>query len=168
MTVGKDGKATGVAFIDKTTGKEARGQGQGRRAGGRRVRDRPHHAQFQEQRLPQRHRQLQRPGRQVHHGHRRHEPRRPHPGPGGPPAAQRGRRRRRPLLLPLVALQGAEGRQARLRPRLPHRDGRLAPHARRRQPGARRTSPRAATAPSSRKTPAATTARSSASPPAAR
>ena len=51
---------------------------------------------------------------------------RPRPGAGKSSAAQRRRRGRRPLLFPLVALQGAEGRQARFRPRLPHRNGRLA------------------------------------------
>ena len=98
---------------------------------------------------PRRHEpgQLQRPGRQVHHGHGRHARCSGHvPIAGKPPAAQRGRRRRRPLLLALVALQGAEGRQARLRPRVPHRDRAARATCPAAATRSRTTSPRAATA----------------------
>ena len=60
---------------------------------------------------------------------------RPDPAAGKPAAAQRGRRRRPARLLAVVALQGAARRQARLRARLSHRDGHRASHAERRQHG---------------------------------
>ena len=59
------GKASGVVFIDKTTGQGATRQGSHRRAGGERVRNRTHPAEFEVEYVSAGARQFQRQSRQA-------------------------------------------------------------------------------------------------------
>ena len=95
-TLDKDGKATGV-HLHRQDAPARRRTCEGARRGARRqrVRDGAHPAQLEVARVSATARELQRQGRQVHHGHRRRRARRPDPGAREPAAAQRGRRGRR-------------------------------------------------------------------------
>ena len=83
VTVGKDGLANGVSYIDKKTGPRSACPRAGRRAGGERVRDGAPAAQLEVVAVPERPRELERHGRQVPHRHHRHRRRRLHPEDGG-------------------------------------------------------------------------------------
>ena len=169
VTLGKDGRASGVAFVDRTSGQDGRGQGARRLPRRERLRDRAHPAQLEVRATSAGTRQFERQARPLSHGHGRQHRVRPDSAAREPAAAQRGWRERRTHVRALVALQGATRRQARFRARLSHRIWRRPPHAvaRARSP-ASNGSPAAATDASSRKTRAATTVRSSTSTAAAR
>ena len=133
VTVGDDGLATGVTYIDKTTGRENHVRGADRRDGRERVRDGAAAAQLEVVALSAGPRQLERRRRQVPHRHDRHQRPRLHPEDDERRAAQRRRRQR---LAPLHAVVGRQ-QEARFSARLSHRarrrpaDARLR-HARRR------------------------------------
>ena len=76
ITMDENGKATGVIYIDRVTGEAHALKARVVRPRRELRRVRAHSAQFQIPALPQRPRQLQRPCRQIHHGHRGRAPRR--------------------------------------------------------------------------------------------
>ena len=79
VTVGPSGDRGHLHRHGDRPGAPREGEGGGPR--GKRVRDRAPHAQFQEQPVPERPRQLERPARQIHHGHGRGQLGRPDPAP---------------------------------------------------------------------------------------
>ena len=165
VTVGADGLATGVSYIDKTTGTDEHVRAKVVVLAASACESARLLLNSKSSHVPQRARQLERRGRQVPHRHDRHRRVRIHPGDGGPRPAQRRRRGRHAPVHAVVARQ----QEARLPARLPHRGVR-----RRRAAGfgfgggIQTPATAAATASSSRTTTASTTARRSASPAAAR
>ena len=69
VLVGADGLATRRFLRRQEDAQRSHGQRASRRAGRELLRDGAHHAELQEQPVPERHRQLHGPGRQVHHGY---------------------------------------------------------------------------------------------------
>ena len=133
VTVGDDGLATGVTYIDKThRPRESRARTD-RRDGGERLRNRAAAAQLEVVALSARPRQLERRRRQVPHRHDRHQRSRLHPEDDERRAAQRRRRQR------IASLHAVVGRQqeARFPARLSHRARRRPADARLRHAGRR-------------------------------
>ena len=172
VTVNAQGLATGVAYIDKKTGRENHVQARivvlaASACESARIMLNSKSSQF-----PQGHRQLQRRGRQIHHGQHRRQRLRVRAAVDGSDSAQRRRRRRR---APLHAV-GARQQQARLPARVSHRNRRRHGHAglglRRQHPAVQRLSTTAArsaaTARASRRTTGSSMAPRSTWPAAAR
>ncbi len=71
VTIDKSGKATGVSYIDKESGREVSRESAGRHPCGERLRIRAHPAQLEECAFSRRPRERQREGRQIPDGHSR-------------------------------------------------------------------------------------------------
>ena len=71
VTLGEDGRARGVIFIDRTTGKPGAASGARRRARRQRLRDGAHPAELEVRATPAGPRQLEREARPLSHGHGR-------------------------------------------------------------------------------------------------
>ncbi len=117
VTVGPDGLANGVSYIDKNTGADEHVRAKVVVLAASAMETRAAAAELQVDRVPERARQLERHRRQVSHRHDRRGRLRTHSGDGGPHSAQPRRRRRHARVHAVVARQ----QEARFPARLSHR-----------------------------------------------
>ena len=129
VTLGRDGRANGVNFVDRTSGKQRHAAARVVVLAASACEIGAYPAQLQDRAVSAGTGEFQRQGRALLDGYGRQRPRRADSAARESAAAQRRRRRRPSAVCALVALSGSARGQAGIRPRLSHRIRRRQAHA---------------------------------------